>query len=49
MVWCQTSGNSLIIIEGQVVPAIVQCMLSVVTQSQTHFKPEARENYSTKS
>ena len=49
MVWCQTSGNGLIIIEGQVVPVIVQCTLSVVMYIQTHFKPESRENYSTKS
>ena len=45
MVWCQTSGNSLIIIKGQVVTVTVQCTFSVVM----HFKPEARENYSTKS
>ena len=30
MVWCQTLGNSLIIIEGRVVPVTVQCTLSVV-------------------
>ena len=32
--------------EGRVVPVTVQCTLSVVTHTQTHFKPEARENYS---
>ena len=27
---------------------MVQCTLSVVMHTQTHFRPEARENYSTK-
>ena len=49
MAWWQTSGNSLMIIEGRVVPVTVQCTLSVVMHTQTHFKPEARENYSAKS
>ena len=50
MVWCQTSGNSVIIIEDQVVSVTaVECTISVVMHTQTHFKPEARDNYSPKS
>ena len=35
MVWCQTSGNSLISIEGRVVPVKVQYTLSVDMHTRT--------------
>ena len=38
MVWCQTSGNSPIIIEGRVVSVTVQCTLGVVMHTQMHAR-----------
>ena len=43
MVWCQTFGNSLII-EGRVVPVTVQCTLSVVMHTQTHWRISSNDS-----